>query len=205
LDRKTRRARSNLFVADARWGSEAGAFGRAALDASNGQRGAAPFSRFFAHISPSKAQSSGVERQLALGQKWTDELARDPREPLAATWTKRLTAASQTLRTAVEARATSVRALEPHHTSVVLFIDDINLELDRLEGELKKRFPMDPGRVASYLSPSRPTHSHASSQDGAHPSGPAEPHSPAPEPVPPSPAPSPSSTPPTSPPTKARA
>ena len=38
-------------------------------------------------------------------------------------------------------RNDTVKALGPQRTSVVLFIDDVNRELDRLEGDLKKLFP----------------------------------------------------------------
>lgn len=34
-----------------------------------------------------------------------------------------------------------MKALGPIQTSVVLLIDDVNRELDRLEGDLKKLFP----------------------------------------------------------------
>jgi hypothetical protein len=48
-----------------------------------------------------------------------------------------------------------VKALGPLQTSVVLLIDDVNRELDRLEGDLKKLFPGQPDRVASYLAATR--------------------------------------------------
>jgi hypothetical protein len=39
-----------------------------------------------------------------------------------------------------------------------LLIDDVNREIDRLEGDLKKLFPDAPNRVASYLAATRPNH-----------------------------------------------
>jgi hypothetical protein len=38
---------------------------------------------------------------------------------------------------------------------VALLVGDVNDELDRLEGDLKKLFPGDPNRVASYLAATR--------------------------------------------------
>jgi hypothetical protein len=57
---------------------------------------------------------------------------------------------------------------------VVLFIDDVNREIDRLEGDLKKLFPGEPDRVASYLAATRNNL-----------------HAPADQPAPPVPAPTP--------------
>ena len=51
-------------------------------------------------------------------------------------------------------------ALAPKQIAVVLLLDDVNRELDRLEGDLKKLFSGQPERVSSYLvatRQSRPT------------------------------------------------
>jgi len=50
----------------------------------------------------------------------------------------------------------TVSRLGPQQTCVVLLIDDVNRELDRLEGDRKKLFPGQPDRVASYLAGTRP-------------------------------------------------
>ena len=39
---------------------------------------------------------------------------------------------------------------------MVLLIDDVNREIDRLEGDMKKLFPGALDRVASYLAATRP-------------------------------------------------
>ena len=166
LERAARRARARLFVQDAVWDGEVGAFGRAALDASGGKRYQAPYTRFFKDASPSEAQAFGVSRELKIGGLWLTELARDPAEPLAVKFTPRLGPATKGLDKASTDRIAAVRALEPHGTSVMLATDDVNLELDRLEGELKKRFPGDPKRVASYLSPTRPHRSEPDKDEG---------------------------------------
>ena len=103
----------------------------------------------------SKAQVFGIAREIELGRAWLVELARDPDEPLAQTWTPRLKAATDTLAVALEARNNTVKALAPHQTAVVLFIDDVNRELDVLEGDLRKMFAGSTKRVASFLSATR--------------------------------------------------
>jgi hypothetical protein len=60
---------------------------------------------------------------------------------LAQTWTPKLKEATDALEMAFSQRNDTVKAIRPQHTSVVLFIDDVNRELDRLEGDLKKLFP----------------------------------------------------------------
>ena len=65
-------------------------------------------------------------------------------------------------------------ALTPLLTGVMLFIDDVNHELDRLEGDLMKLFPGDTTRVASYIAATRHEHSGA----------PAQPEPPLPIPLP---------------------
>jgi hypothetical protein len=82
-------------------------------------------------------------------------LARNPSEALAQLWTPRLKDATDALEMAFNQSNDTVNALGPQRTSVVLFIDDVNRELDRLEGDLKKLFPGNPDRVASYLAATR--------------------------------------------------
>lgn len=156
LDRNSRRARARLAVADARWDSEVAAFGRAALDASAGNRSVPPYTRFFNKTTPSYAQAIGYERELALGRQWIAELQREPEEPLAKTFLPRLEAATQALQRAFDDRTAAVAAYEKHRTSVVLLVDAINRELDVTEGELLKLFPGQRARVGSYLAATRP-------------------------------------------------
>ena len=77
-------------------------------------------------------------------------------EPLATTWTPQLKQATDSLDEASQARNQSVQALGSHQTTVTLFVDDVNCELDRLEGQLKLLFPGNAPRVASYLAVTRP-------------------------------------------------
>lgn len=151
LERTLRRARARLAVADAVWDSEVAAFGRAVVDASSGSRSVPPYTRFFNKTAPSAAQAFGYDREIALGRQWITELGREPSEPLAQTFIPRLEVATDALSKAVDARAKSVAALEPHRTSVILLLDAINRELDRTEGELLRLFPSERARVASYL------------------------------------------------------
>jgi hypothetical protein len=68
----------------------------------------------------------------------------DASEPLAQTWTPKMKEATNALEMAFTQRNDTVKALAPLQTSVVLLIDDVNRELDRLEGDLKKVFPASP-------------------------------------------------------------
>ena len=63
--------------------------------------------------------------------------------------------ATDELEMAFNQRNETVKALAPQQTSDVLLIDDVNRELDRLEGDLMKLFPGQPDRVASYLAATR--------------------------------------------------
>jgi hypothetical protein len=155
LAREALRARSRLIVQDSLWDATVAAFGRAVVDASGGRRDQPPYTRFFAKTTPSAAQDFGTAREIELGHSWMAELARNPNESLAQTWTPKLTEATDGLETAFTQRNDTVNAQGPQRTSVVLLIDDVNRELDRLEGDLKKLFPGDNNRVASYLAATR--------------------------------------------------
>lgn len=72
-------------------------------------------------------------------------------------WTPRWVADTDALETAAGARDAAVLAEAPLDAEQRLYIDDINLELDRLEGDLKKLFPGQPKRVAAFLAPTRAT------------------------------------------------
>jgi hypothetical protein len=156
LERAERRSLARMVVIDDTWDRECAAFGRAVVDAAGGDRKSALYRRFFAKLPPSEAETLGVAREIALGEAYLAELAREPTSPLAVTFTPRLGAATAGLRDALGARRAALSALGQHRTAVVLFIDDVNRELDRTEGELLKRFPGDRGRVASYLATTRP-------------------------------------------------
>jgi len=156
LDRDVLRARARLNVQDSLWDATVAAFGRAVVDAAGGRRDQPPYTRFFAKTTPSAAQNFGIQREIEMARGWLAELARNPSEPLAQAWTPKLKEATDALETAFNLRNDTVSALAPQQTSVVLLIDDVNREIDRLEGDLKKLFPGAPDRVASYLAATRP-------------------------------------------------
>lgn len=154
-DRALARARIQLGVLDAKWDTTVASFGRNVVDVAGGQRGVPDYLRFFGKASPSAVQDFGIQREIDSARAWLVELARDPNQPLSQTWTPKLKTATDELEMALNRRRDCQRAIEPLQTAVLLLIDDVNHELNRLEGDLKKLFPMDAARVASYLSATR--------------------------------------------------
>lgn len=154
-DRALSRARLRLGVFDAKWDATVAAFGRAVVDASGGRRDQSPYVRLFNKATPSAVQTFGIEREIGMARGWLVELGRDPNELLAKTWTPKLKAVTDELEMAFNQRNDCLRALEPLQTAVVLFIEDVNRELNLLEGDLRKLFPTAPERVASFLAATR--------------------------------------------------
>jgi hypothetical protein len=163
-DRSLTRARALLAVCDAKWDATVAAFGRATVDASGGRRDQPPYTRFFGKVTPSSVQNFGIQREIDCARGWLVELARNPNEPLAQTWTPKLQAATDQLESAFKQRNDCLRALEPLQTAVLLLIEDVNRELNRLEGDLKKLFPGSAARVASYLAATRPSRAPSSEE-----------------------------------------
>jgi len=159
LERTLRRARARLAVLDVTWDRTIAGFGRAVVDASNGRRDTAPYTRFFNKTTPSSAQGLGPAREVETASAWLTELGRLPDEPLAKTWSPQIKVVNDALGSAILDRDNAAKALEPHRTAVMLFNEDLNREIDRLEGDLKKLFPGDAARVASYLAAFRATRS----------------------------------------------
>lgn len=155
-ERNLARARAKLHVADAKWDPEVGAFGRALVDQSGGKRDQPPYTRFFKAVTPSDAQTFGIDREVQHGKDWIAELARDPNEPLAKEWTPRLSVATENLDTCSKNRGSALRAVALQDTAEELFIGDVNREIDILEGELLKLFPGQPKRVAAFLEATKP-------------------------------------------------
>lgn len=168
-DRAVARARARLAVCDAKWDATVAAFGRAVVDASGGRRDQPPYTRFFAKAAPSITQGFGIAREITTGRSWLVELARSSAEPLAQAWTPRLKDATDALEMAFTQRNDAVSAIAPLQTSVVLLIEDVNRELDRLEGDLKKLFPGQGQRVASFLSATRPSRANNNGEEPAPP------------------------------------
>jgi hypothetical protein len=154
-DRALTRARAQLAVCDAKWDATVAGFGRALVDASGGRRDQPPNTRFFGKTTASAVQTFGIQREIDSARGWLVELGRNPNEPLAQTWTPKLLAATDELESAFKQRNDCLRALQPLQTAVLLLIEDVNRELNRLEGDLKKIFPGSATRVASYLAATR--------------------------------------------------
>lgn len=156
-ERRTGRSRARLNVIDSRWDATDSAFSRRTLDEAHGDRKEAPYKTFYGKASASEVNSFGVQREIAFGRKAVEILGVDPSSPLATEWTPRWVADTDALETAAGARDAAVLAEAPLDAEQRLYIDDINLELDRLEGDLKKLFPGQPKRVAAFLAPTRAT------------------------------------------------
>jgi hypothetical protein len=106
-------------------------------------------------------QTFGIQREIDSARAWLVELARNPKEPLAQTWTPKLKAVTDELEMCHNQRNDCLRAIEPLQTAVLLLADDVNRELNRLEGDLKKIFAGTPERVSRSWPPrartARPT------------------------------------------------
>lgn len=154
-ERATGRARARLTVIDARWDNTDSAFSRSALDAANGKPTEAPYTTFYAKVPASKVNSFGVQRAVEFGRGVVAILDADPSSPLATEWRPRWAADTDALAQAATARDTAVRAEAPLDVEERLYIEDFNLELDRLEGDLLKLFPGQSKRIHAFLAPTR--------------------------------------------------
>lgn len=163
--RAVRRARQAIAVLQARWDVVEAAFGRAVVDATGGARDRAPYTRFFADLPPGEVRQLGTAREVASARRWIAELGRDPAEALAKAWSGPLAASTDALDAAIGVRAAAIEAAARESTGVALFREDVNREIDRLEGELRKRFPGEPGRVRSYFEPLSTRHARSDSDE----------------------------------------
>jgi len=168
------RARARLVVKDMFWDDEAGAFGRELFNESGGKRDKAPYTRFFSQTTPSEAKDFGVDREVQLGRGWVKELGRESNAPLAVKWTPRLQGVTEDLDQASKGRTSALSEVALHTTAERLYIESVNLELDKLEGELKKLFPGEAKRVASFLAPTRTRRRRGQGDGGEEPSGEGE-------------------------------
>jgi hypothetical protein len=148
--RLARRARVRVAVADASWDRAVRAFSRAVLDAVDNKRDSATYLRFFRGATASQIQNYGVDREVEEGRHMALELEtmagslQSHRAPIAA--------ATDALAAAASARKDAVRAVGPLLTAQFLYVEDVNLEIDRLEGALQGLFPGEPARVSAFLS-----------------------------------------------------
>lgn len=154
--RASRRAGQRLFVVDKRWDETIAAFGRHVLDLAGGARDAQPYTRFFHALRPSDAQKVGPARALATGDEWLLEIDREPSSALATEWKPRIVLVQDALRVAHGGRGDALRAEGPIVTAVRLYVDDLNHEIDRLEGDLLRIFAGRRERAAAFFEPFRP-------------------------------------------------
>lgn len=169
-ERTLGRVRAKLAVLDVIWDPEIAAFGRDVVDQSGGKRDQAPYLRFFKTTTPSAAQDFGIDREVKQGNDWLAELARHPNEDLATKWIPRLTNVTNDLAAGAQNRRSALQTMALQSTAEELFLDDLNREIDILEGELQKLFPGRPKRVASYLEATRITIKRAHSSEAENPS-----------------------------------
>lgn len=153
--RTSGRARAREKVIDARWDRHDSAFGRAVLDASGGKRTEEPYATFFGKAPPSAVNAYGIEREVEMGRSYVALLAGDIGAALRAAWSAGWTTVNDALAAASRAKKDAVLAEAPHDAAETLYIDDINKELDRLEGDLLKIFPGDRATVDAFLAPTR--------------------------------------------------
>jgi hypothetical protein len=158
LNRRLRRARTNIEVQDAIWDPEvAGSFGRAVLDATGGKRDIPPYTRFFKELPPSEVRKLKPEDEVKFGNQTMTELNREPKDPLAITWLPRIAAVHEPLAAAIDNKTQEEEKQITLYHSRDLLLREVNKNLDIVEGKLQEIFPGDPKRVASYLSATKTT------------------------------------------------
>ena len=155
--RATGRARAREKVADVNWDRNNSAFSRFALDASNGKRDTAPYVTFYADVAPSTINAYGVDREVEVGRGILGILASDAGAAHREAWSPRWSANTEALAAAARTKKDAVLTQATFSANETLYIDEINRELDRLEGELLRLFPGDRDSVDAFLAPTRPT------------------------------------------------
>jgi len=153
--RTTGRARAREKVIDARWDRNNLSFGRAALDASNGKRDQAPYTHFFGTVSASVANAMGIDREVQLGRGVIHLLGTEVGAALRGTWAAAWESTTGALAAASHAKKEAVIAAASQSGRESLYVDDVNRELDRLEGELLRLFPGERDSVDAFLAPTR--------------------------------------------------
>jgi len=155
--RATGRARAREKVADAAWDKNNSAFSRAMLDASNGKRDAGPYATFYAGVAPSAINAYGVDREVEIGRGVVSILASDAGATHRDAWASRWSANNEALAAATRTKKDAVLTQATFSANEELYIEDLNRELDRLEGDLLRLFPGDRDSVDAFLAPTRPT------------------------------------------------
>lgn len=155
--RVARRARSRVAVLDAIWDALVRGFDRAALDSVGGHKLSPSYQQYWSAGTSGEITRFGIDREVDVGRGILALLAPAAHviNALADTWRPKLGPATDDLEAASRARRDAVIAMGPYLTAEYLYVEDVNLELDRLEGQLQNIFPGDAKRVASYLMATR--------------------------------------------------
>ena len=155
--RATGRARAREKVADVNWDRNNASFGRALVDASGGKRDVAPYSTFYPTSTPSKISEFGIDREVEVGRNILALLASEAGATLRDTWAPRWSANTEALSAASLTKKEAIRAQATFGANEELYIEEINRELDRLEGDLLRLFPGERDAIDAFLAPTRPT------------------------------------------------
>lgn len=166
LRRATGRARAREKVADVSWDRNQSAFSRSVLDASDGKRDQAPYTTFYENVAPSAINSYGVDREVEVGRNTLALLASGAGAPLRDTWAPRWSAHTEALSAASHTKKEAIRVQATFSANEELYIDEINRELDRLEGDLLRLFPGERDTVDAFLAPTRPNTKRKRGEDG---------------------------------------
>lgn len=155
--RATGRARAREKVTDSGWDRHNLAFGRAALDASHGKRDQAPYASFYSAAAASTANAWGIDREVEFGRSVVRLLATEVGTALRGAWAAVWETKTEALATASRIKKDAVMLESTQSALATLYIEDVNRELDRLEGELLRLFPGDRDTVDAFLSATRRT------------------------------------------------
>lgn len=164
--RATGRARAREKVADVNWDRNNLGFSRFTLDASNGRRDAAPYTTFYPVAAPSKINEYGIDREVEIGRGIVSILASDAGAPFRAAWESRWAANNEALASAARTKKDAILAQATFSANETLYIEEINRELDRLEGDLLRLFAGERDSVDAFLAPTRPTPKRNRNDDG---------------------------------------
>lgn len=164
--RATGRARAREKVADFNWDRNNLGFSRSVLDASNGRRDTAPYTTFYPVAAPSKINEYGIDREVEIGRGIVSILASDAGAPFRDAWESRWAANNEALASAARTKKDAILAQATFSANETLYIEEINRELDRLEGDLLRAFAGERDSVDAFLAPTRPTPKRNRNDDG---------------------------------------
>ena len=153
--RATGRARAREKVLDASWDRNSLAFSRATLDSAGGRRDAPPYVIFYGNAPASVVNDTGIDREVEFGRSVVRLLATEVGTALRGAWAAAWETKTEALATASRIKKDAVMLESTQSALATLYIEDVNRELDRLEGELLRLFPGDRDTVDAFLSATR--------------------------------------------------